>query len=201
MSAPRRFSQAISEGDGISLIVEVDRAETARHAEEEGAEALLVYSGNEGKVAEIRDATSLPILFYWHGEKTDALSGVDACIIAVGDLSSGLGSDDLLERAHLSLADEFEIAARVDDEEQLATTLERFDPEIFILAAPAAEGEEALEGVLDLLPDVPAGKLAIAELPASSREDVGALERAGVDGVIVEPRNVADLVGGPPPEV
>ena len=55
--------------------------------------------------------------------------------------------------------------------------------------------------MLDLLPDVPAGKLAIAELAASSADDVGALERAGFDGVIVEPRNVADLVGDAPPEV
>jgi hypothetical protein len=44
------------------------------------------------------------------------------------------------------------------------------------------------------VPDVPAGKLAIAEL--SRREpglNVGALEaRAGFDGIIVEPRSVAD---------
>ena len=55
--------------------------------------------------------------------------------------------------------------------------------------------------MLDLLPDVPAGKLAIAELSGSSRDDVGALERAGFDGVIVDGRSVADLVGDVPPEV
>ncbi len=43
----------------------------------------------------------------------------------------------------------------------------------------AAKDEEALERVLDLLPDVPAGKLAIAELPATTRADVDQLERAG----------------------
>jgi hypothetical protein len=70
-----------------------------------------------------------------------------------------------------------------------------------VLSAPGADGEEALEHVLDLLPDVPAGKLAIAELPAASADDVGALERAGFDGVIVEPRSVVDLVGDAPPDV
>jgi predicted TIM-barrel enzyme len=55
--------------------------------------------------------------------------------------------------------------------------------------------------VLDLLPDVPAGKLAIAELAGSSRDDIGALERAGFDGVIVDTRSVADLIGDAPPEV
>ena len=38
----RRLSQAISEGDGISVIAAVDGAEAARAAEEAGAEALLV---------------------------------------------------------------------------------------------------------------------------------------------------------------
>jgi indole-3-glycerol phosphate synthase len=70
-----------------------------------------------------------------------------------------------------------------------------------VLAAPDADGEDALERVLDLLPDVPAGKLAIAELSGLSREDVAALERAGFDGVIVEPRSVSDLIGDAPPDV
>ena len=39
--------------------------------------------------------------------------------------------------------------------------------------------------MLDLLPDVPAGKLVIAELAAPTDEDVDELERAGVDAVIV----------------
>ena len=43
---------------------------------------------------------------------------------------------------------------------------------------------------------MPAGKLAIAELPVSSRDEVAELERAGMDAVIVPGGNVADLVGG-----
>jgi hypothetical protein len=100
-----------------------------------------------------------------------------------------------------TLSEACELAFRIDDEERLESTLEELDPEIFVLAAPDADGEEALERVLDLLPDVPAGKLAIAELSGSSRDDVGALERAGFDGVIVDAGSVADLVGDVPPDV
>jgi indole-3-glycerol phosphate synthase len=55
--------------------------------------------------------------------------------------------------------------------------------------------------VLELLPDVPAGKLGIAEVGARTRDEVEELERAGVDGVIVAAGNVAHLVGAAPPEV
>jgi predicted TIM-barrel enzyme len=48
---------------------------------------------------------------------------------------------------------------------------------------------------------VPAGKLAIAEVRVRSRQDVIALERAGVDAVIVERADVSRLVGEAAPEV
>jgi indole-3-glycerol phosphate synthase len=79
--------------------------------------------------------------------------------------------------------------------------LERDDPLIFLLGLPDAGLDKATERVLDLLPDVPAGKLAIAELPVRTREEVEELERAGVDAVLVGSGNVAQLVGDAPPEV
>jgi indole-3-glycerol phosphate synthase len=197
VTAARRFSQAISEGDGISVIVAVDGPEAAREAEEDGAEAVLVHSGNERRLAEIREATSLPILFYWDGERVDTLAGADACVVA----APGERERDWLRHVQRDLGAELELALRIEDEEHLESALEELDPELFILAAPGAEDEEALERVLDLLPDVPAGKLAIAELAVSTRDEVVALERAGIDGVIVRAGNVAELVGGPPPEV
>jgi indole-3-glycerol phosphate synthase len=200
VTTARRFSEAIAEGDGISIIAEVDGGEAARLAEEQGAEAFLVSSGDQPRLAEIRAAASLPILFAWNGEQADSLAGADACVIGVGALT-GMDFGEALEQAHLTLRDEFELAFRIDDDEQLADSLERYDPEIFVLSAQAADEGEALDAVLDLLPDVPAGKLAIAELPLPTRDDVLALERAGVDGVIVRSGNVGELVGVPPPEV
>jgi len=63
----------------------------------------------------------------------------------------------------------------------------------------AKTGREAL--VLDLLAAVPAGKLAIADLPLTTPHEVKELEHAGCDAVIVHARDLSPLVGGPPPEV
>jgi hypothetical protein len=55
--------------------------------------------------------------------------------------------------------------------------------------------------VLDLLAAVPAGKLAIADLPLTTPHEVRELEHAGCDAVIVHAHDLSPLVGGPPPEV
>ena len=47
---------------------------------------------------------------------------------------------------------------------------------------------DPLDAVLELLPDVPAGKLAIAQVDVASRDEVLALERAGIDAVLVPRR-------------
>ncbi|HXQ87180.1 MAG TPA: hypothetical protein VN746_10920, partial [Gaiella sp.] len=64
----------------------------------------------------------------------------------------------------------------------------------------AEEAQSPLDRVLELLPDVPAGKLAIAELVDASREDVEELERAGIDAVLVA-GDVEALVGDGVPDV
>jgi indole-3-glycerol phosphate synthase len=189
VTGSRRFSQAISEGDGISLVAAVGAPDEARSAEGAGAEAVLVWTGREQDLAAIRGATSLPILFYWDGEHAGALEGADACLVE----ARGERDRELVEHAHAELRDRFELALQIEDEEHLASALEDFDPEVFVLAAREDGDEEPLEQVLDLLPDVPAGKLAIAQLPSLSADDVAALERAGVDAVIVGAGDVAEL--------
>jgi indole-3-glycerol phosphate synthase len=194
VTGSRRFSQAISEGDGISIIAEVREPDAGQLAERDGAEGLLVSTGYEERLAGIRDAVSVPLLFYWKGQRAERLEGADACVVD----ASAWSNDDESERAHDELDEHFELVLRVEDEEQLEKALERFDPELLVLAG---RDDEALERVLDLLPDVPAGKLVVAELPTITRADVDELERAGVDAVIVRAGNVADLAGEPPPEV
>jgi indole-3-glycerol phosphate synthase len=187
MAASRRFSQAISEGDGISLIVEVDSATGAGAAEDDGAEAVLVRTGHERVLREVRAATTLPVLCSFDGERPDALEGADACVI------DSEREDEWLERVQLELSDRFELVVRVDDEDRLVAVLDELDPELFLLAAPPQRRDQALEHVLGLLPDVPAGKLAIAEVPSPTRDEVAVLERAGMDAVIVGARDVAAL--------
>ena len=126
MRVGRRFSQAISEGDGISLLAVVDDPSAVR---------------------------------------------------------AGL-----------------ELVVAVSDEDELRLALDRLDPEILLLSARETREDEALEHVLGLLPDVPAGKLAIAELAVRTREEILELERAGVDAVVVRAEAVARLVGDLQPQ-
>jgi indole-3-glycerol phosphate synthase len=196
VTGARRLSQAISEGDGISIIALVGDADSARSAEEQGAEALALRAPAPG----VREATSLPILFREDASPEVAHDvGADACLIVVEQHDEEEHLEDLHARA---LERGLEIVVDVHDDDSLAASLERIDPEIFLLSPREAEDDEThLERVLDLLPDVPAGKLAIADLNVTTRDEVLALERAGIDAVLVGSSNVAHLVGGAPPEV
>jgi indole-3-glycerol phosphate synthase len=195
VSGTRRFSQAISEGDGISIVVPVGDPGTARAAEEQGAEALALHAAVES----VREATSLPLLWRPHGSPDQARAAdADACVLAFAELADENGALENAYGAVLELG--LECAVEVRNDEELEAALERVDPEIFLLAAGGG-GEGPLERALDLLQDVPAGKLAIAELPVSGRDEVAELERAGMDAVIVPGGNVAELVGGNHPDV
>jgi NAD(P)H-dependent flavin oxidoreductase YrpB (nitropropane dioxygenase family) len=164
----RRFSDAIAEGDGISLVAEVDGPDAARAAESAGAEGVFV-PGAAG-LAAIREAVSVPVLVPWEAARTAELDSCDAVVV---DSAGG----DVRHDAQP------ELALRVKEEEQLEEALERIDPELLVLTG-------SLEQVLDLLPDVPAGKLVIAQLPTPTNEDIEELERAGVDAVIVHGRDL-----------
>jgi indole-3-glycerol phosphate synthase len=193
--AHRRFSQAISEGGGISVIVAVEDADAARVAEEQRAEALVVTRDPSA----VREATSLPILWRAAVEVAQASEVADAYLLVFETLED---EDELLEQLH-DEALEYGLDCVVDvrSEEELEAALERIDPEIFLLSPRDHAEATPLESVLALLPDVPAGKLAIADLPYTTREDIDELERAGVDAVIVAGADVSELVGGPPPLV
>jgi indole-3-glycerol phosphate synthase len=198
LTGTRRFSEAISEGDGISLIAEVADPASAQAAERQGAEGLLVRQRLDG----VREATTLPIL--WVGEGPPAAAreaGADACLLRIAGRAGG---DEQLEARYAEATRlGLDCVVAVSDEEELAVALERIDPEILLLSARGEDDDagDPLEQALDLLPDVPAGKLAVADVPVPSRDAVVALERAGMDAVIVDAGNVAELVGGEPPAV
>jgi hypothetical protein len=185
----RRLSQAIAEGDGISVLVEVVDAAGARAAQEQGAQGLVVRRG-AGFAPESCD---LPVLAFG----SVAAGPIDAVVVDATenpDVLSGL-VDAAHERG-------LECVLRVTDEDDLGEVLELVDPEIFLLASEGGEdGQSLLERLLELLADVPAGKLAIADLAGASRDDVVELERAGVDAVIVSGRDIASLVGDTLPDL
>jgi indole-3-glycerol phosphate synthase len=207
-----RFRQAISEGDGISVIplIAGDVAALAAAAERGGAEAIAVATGDDtGRASE---ATALPILVRPPVVVRDLLRGLvdggaDAVVVAYDEAAdeAALLEDILADAEELDL----DCLLGVRDEEELAQALERVDPDIVLISRrDGASDEEELERALDLLPDVPAGKLVVAECDVAAREQVVALERAGVDALLVRnlaampddfSRAVEELVGGAPP--
>jgi indole-3-glycerol phosphate synthase len=190
-----RFSQAISEGDGISVIVDVHDVDAARAAAAQGAEAVAVASA----IPDLREVIELPVLWRTSGAPTEAaLAGADAWVITVDGADDG----EWLERQHAEAVElGLDCVFEVRTEEELELALERVDPEIFLFSVADEDDSDPLQRALELLPNLPAGKLAVAEVPVSNREQVDELERAGVDAVIVGARNVADLVGDTPPQV
>jgi hypothetical protein len=198
MMSARRFSQAISEGDGISVIAEVADADSARTAAEHGAEGLMVA----GSVGGLRESTALPVLWRGQGPPSAAhAAGADACLLDLASLD-----DEAVEQLERLTSEAAELGLdcviRVRDEEELQAVLERLDPEILVLSGDRPDGDETpLDAVLRLLGDVPAGKLAVADVEVFDRAEIAELERAGVDAVIVAAASVALLVGVAPPEV
>jgi indole-3-glycerol phosphate synthase len=180
-----KLSQAIAEGDGISILVEVEDAPGATNAAKQGADALACRRG----IQSVRASSQLPLLAF--GSLLDAK--------AVGADAIALPPDpDAWDEAHdLGL----ECVVRVSDADELEHALQSIDPEVFLLVAESDSEEDALTALLELLHDVPAGKLAIAELHDATSDDVAELERSGVDAVLVSPGDLSALVPAAAPEV
>ena len=188
----RSFSHAIAEGDGISVIAAVDDPESARSAEAQRAEALVVRADPRP----IRAASGLPILWRADVSFDEAAECADAVLLVFHD------DDDVedLHRRATSLG--LDCAVEVRSEDDLEEALERIDPEIFLLSPGDVDDDETpLENVLDLLAAVPAGKLAIADLPLVTPRETQELEQAGCDAVIASSRDIAALAGDLPPDV
>ena len=177
-----RFSQAISEGDGISVIPVLagDVEALAAQAEEAGAEAIMVDSAD---VRRARGRSALPIVARDGDPRAVSAAGGDAFVVAYEGASDGDGLERL---AALARELDLDFAVDVREEDELEDVLERVDPDIVLISErELGEDEEDLERTLDLLADVPAGKLVVSDARIESREQVLALERAGVDAILV----------------
>jgi indole-3-glycerol phosphate synthase len=192
MNDRRSFSHAIAEGDGISVIAAVHDPDGARSAEAQRAEALVVRTDPRA----IRAASSLPILWRAEVAMSEAVECADAVLLVFDDD----GRFEALHREATALG--LDCAVEVRNEDDLEEALERIDPEIFLLSPAEGEDDETpLEAVLDLLAAVPAGKLAIADLPYVTPRETQELEQAGCDAVIASTGDIAALAGDLPPAV
>jgi hypothetical protein len=180
-----KLSQAIAEGDGISFVVEVSDATSARAAEAQGADALAAITNANA----VRVSSQLP--FVHLGSLFDAQGSAADAVVIKSDLA-------LWDEAH---AFGLECVVRVWQPTDLERALHYFDPEVFLLSVAEDADDDPLTVLLELLHDVPAGKLAIAELHDATPDDVAELERSGVDAVLVSPDGLAALVQDDPPAV
>jgi len=190
-----RFSHAIAEGDGISVIAAVEDAEAARAAEAQRAEALVVARDP----AALQEATGLPILWRAEIDLEQAADVADAVILALSDEEGQEIREQQRQQQALDLG--LDCVVEVRTEEELERALEILEPEIFLLVPVPDAPEGPLDAVLELLAEVPAGKLAIADLAVTTEDEVQELERAGCDAVIVHAEDLSPLVGDAPPEV
>src|SRR5436305_12020839 len=132
----RRFSHAIAEGDGISVIAAVEDPDSARAAAEQRAEAVVVG----GDRAVVREASSLPIL--WRADVSLERASVvaDAFLLVFDALDD---DDGRLEELHAQAVDlGLDCAVEVRDEEELEYALERVHPQIFLLSPVESDDAE-----------------------------------------------------------
>ena len=207
----RRFSQAISEGDGISImpVLRDDVAVMAEAVESAGAEAVVVERVDH--VGLVRGVTDLPILVRRTDQARPSLVGareLGADAFTLVYEREGGGADPISVLVETARTIRLDCAVDVGSEAELAEVLELLDPEIVVLSdRNPPKGEADLDRMLRLLPDVPAGKLVVSDGPVQTRAQVLELEHAGVDALIVASAggsgdpgaSVAELVGRPTP--
>ena len=193
MTDARRLSQAISEGDGISVIVQVDRIDDVRAAEAQGAEGIALRRGIDGLPDGDDAAGALARRPRGHA----AQESCDAHALIVWAERRRATARRCTTRS----AEDMELVVAVSNEDDARARGRARRADLPALARRGDRDQHAIDRVIELLPDVPAGKLAIAQVDVESRDEVVALERAGFDAVLVPPGHVGELVGGAPPQV
>ncbi len=225
----RPFAEALAR-PGTSLIAEHKRrspsageirpgascVELVRAYERGGAAALSIlteeahFGGSLDDLRAARAATDLPLLRkdftvdpYMLLEAKAA--GADAVLLVVGALREG----ELAELAAAARELDLDAIVEIGRESELDAALEVDADVIGINNRDLEDFSVDIRRTFELLADVPAGKTVVSESGISHREQVEALERVGVDAVLVgeavmaaaDPElAVRELVGGEDPE-
>jgi len=201
----RPFQEALTR-PGLSLIAEHKRRSPSAGLIRQGATVVEVvqayergcaaalsiltepfhFGGSLDDLREARAATSLPVLRkdfivdpYQLYES--AAAGADAILLIV----AALEFDDLAELYREARDLDLDVLVEVHDEEELETALEVDADVLGINNRDLADFSVDIERTYDLLSDVPAGKTVVSESGFSSREELEALDRVGVDAVLV----------------
>jgi indole-3-glycerol phosphate synthase len=201
----RPFQEALTR-PGISLIAEHKRRspsagtireglsveDVVRAYEAGGATALSVltepshFGGSLEDLGAARAATHLPVLrkdfvIDPYQLVESAVAGADAILLIV----AALEPRDLRELHREARALDLDVLVEVHDEEELATALEVEAEVIGINNRDLGDFTVDIERTYELLSDVPAGKTVVSESGFSTRDQLDALDRVGVDAVLV----------------
>jgi indole-3-glycerol phosphate synthase len=111
------------------------------------------------------------------------LAGADGVVLIAAAFD---GDDDGFVRMH-SIAGELglDVVVEVGEEEEIELALELLDPDSFLVQNHLEDRGFDLERTFSLLEEVPAGKAVLSEGGIHTRDEVLALERAGVDAAIL----------------
>jgi indole-3-glycerol phosphate synthase len=201
----RPFSEALID-EGISLIAEMKRASPSRGPirpeatvadvvsayQLAGASAVSVltepnwFGGSLDDLVEARAACDLPLLrkdfVVDEYQLLEArVAGADAVLLIVAALERGRMEELMGAASDLGL----DVLVEVHDEKEVETAVESGAELIGINNRDLHSLEVDLETTFELLADVPAGTVVVAESGITENEDVERLERAGVDAILV----------------
>ena len=202
---PRPFSETLTR-PGVSVIAEHKRrspsagplregtsvAEIVQAYERGCASALSIltepfhFGGSLDDLREARDATALPVLrkdFIVDPYQVyeSAAAGADAILLIV----AALHPEDLRILFREARALDLDVLVEVHGEEELEVALDVEADVIGINNRDLTDFSVDLERTFELLSDVPAGKTVVSESGIASRKQLEALERVGVDAVLV----------------
>jgi indole-3-glycerol phosphate synthase len=201
----RPFSEALID-EGISLIAEMKRASPSKGPirpgasvsdvvsayQRAGASAVSVltepnwFGGSLDDLVEARAACDLPLLrkdfVVDEYQLLEArVAGADAVLLIVAALDRGRMDGLMAAASDLGL----DALVEVHDEKEVEVAVEAGAELIGINNRDLHSLEVDLETTFELLADVPAGTVVVAESGITENEDVERLERAGVDAILV----------------
>jgi indole-3-glycerol phosphate synthase len=220
LSAPRQdrpFSEALTR-PGVSVIAEHKRrspsagpiregatvTDIVEAYERGGAAALSIltepefFGGSLQDLEEARAAARLPILrkdFIVDPYQVyeSAVAGADAILLIV----AAVDRDDLRRLHAEAAALDLDVLVEVHEAAELECALELLDADVIgINNRDLADFSVDVERTFELLVDIPAGKTVVSESGFHAREQLDALERVGVDAVLVG----ESLMRSPDPE-
>jgi indole-3-glycerol phosphate synthase len=202
----RPFSEALTL-PGVSVIAEHKRrspsageiragatvADVVLAYERGGAAAISIltegkhFGGSLDDLREARATSALPILrkdFIVDAYQLyeSAAAGADAILLIVAALDSRTLAELHREARTLDL----DVLVEVHDEDELQCALEVLDADVIgINNRDLGDFSVDVERTFELLSDIPAGKTVVSESGFHAREQLDALERVGVDAVLI----------------